>query len=479
MAAPSQIPTRIAIDDIGIDPAIYPRADVDRRLAERYAAVLRDGVTLPPIRVEAWLDGAKPYRILDGAHTHLALQLTGAAGEIDVLLVELNGQDPLLFSASCAIGPTQLKETDARECARRAYQRDPKLSTAAIARAVGRAVSTVNEYIRDLRAVVEMATDLKIMRMHRLGIPQDRIGARLDIPRETVRDHLARLPELAESPNADLERGFPAAQVAEKYDWPEPLVWSVALEGRDDLARFSALQWNLRTWDLWNFKACDARFGDDWPGRIPAHLVAHTLYYFTRQGDLVFDPMAGGGVVPDVCLALRRQCWSFDSADRPDMRPEIEPHYWVPGALRWPVNGKAKPDLVFFDPPYFAKMQDEYAKIADEISTPISSLSRSEYLDFFRDFFSLCRAHTKRTTRLAFLNADWRSFQGVAALDEDPAAITLKDYWDLLEATSWQVTHRIECPMPTERLNGSMVRYMQTRRTIGVVGRTLLVARCC
>jgi hypothetical protein len=26
------------------------------------------------------------------------------------------------------------------------------------------------------------------------------------------------------------------------------------------------------------------------------------------QGDLVFDPMAGGGVVADTCLALNRKC---------------------------------------------------------------------------------------------------------------------------------------------------------------------------
>jgi hypothetical protein len=47
----------------------------------------------------------------------------------------------------------------------------------------------------------------------------------------------------------------------------------------------------------------DKRFGDDWPGRIPAQMIAHILYYFSDQSDLVFDPMAGGGVVADTCLA--------------------------------------------------------------------------------------------------------------------------------------------------------------------------------
>ena len=40
------------------------------------------------------------------------------------------------------------------------------------------------------------------------------------------------------------------------------------------------------------------------PGQIPAQLVGHTLFYFSEVGDLVFDPMAGGGVVPDMCLAF-------------------------------------------------------------------------------------------------------------------------------------------------------------------------------
>jgi hypothetical protein len=39
---------------------------------------------------------------------------------------------------------------------------------------------------------------------------------------------------------------------------------------------------------------CDPRFGDDWPGRIPAQLVAHILYFLSEPGDLVLDSMAGG-----------------------------------------------------------------------------------------------------------------------------------------------------------------------------------------
>jgi len=88
--------------------------------------------------------------------------------------------------------------------------------------------------------------------------------------------------------------------VAEKHGWTEPLVWSIALEGKDDLDRFKALNWGLRTWDLWTWNDCDKRFGDDWPGRIPAQMIAHILYYFSDQNDLVFDPRRWSGELTPV-----------------------------------------------------------------------------------------------------------------------------------------------------------------------------------
>ena len=268
-------------------------------------------------------------------------------------------------------------------------------------RAIGRSRRTVDGYIADLRATQQLDIDIKAYRMNRVGIPQERIAARLGIIQRTVSRHLDYLAALPNSLNADLKKGFSITQVAEKHGWPEALVWSIALEGMDDLERFKALMWGLRTWDVWNSNDCDKRFGDDWPGRIPAQLVGHALYYFTREGDLVFDPMSGGGVVLDTCFAFHRKCRSFDLVHRPETRPEIEPHLWDPEKLVWPVKGKEKPDLIFFDPPYFKKMADQYEEESN------SNLSRKEYLKFFREIFPIFYEHSKRGARIAFLNSDW------------------------------------------------------------------------
>jgi len=113
-----------------------------------------------------------------------------------------------------------------------------------------------------------------------------------------------------------LSQGRDMGYIADHYNMDLALAWALRLEGKADQEKFKELAWGLRTWDLWNFNKGDVLFGDDWPGKIPAQLVAHTLFYFTKPGDLVFDPMAGGGVVSDVCLVFERRCQSFESGHK-------------------------------------------------------------------------------------------------------------------------------------------------------------------
>jgi hypothetical protein len=119
--------------------------------------------------------------------------------------------------------------------ARRAYEKNTRLSSAEIGKAIGRSRQSVDSYIADLRASTELEMDLKIFRMSRVDIPQERIALRLGQTRDIIRMHLGKMPVLAFSPNTDLLKGFTVPQVAEKHGWVEPLVWSIALEEKDDL----------------------------------------------------------------------------------------------------------------------------------------------------------------------------------------------------------------------------------------------------
>ena len=311
------------------------------------------------------------------------------------------------------------------------------------------------------------------------GLAAKRLGAKQVL----IHNHLLKMATLPNLINSDLSRGFTAPQVAEKHNWTEPMVWSLALEGREDIERFKELGWGLRTWDQWEWNDCDKRFGDDWPGRIPAQLIAHILYYFSKQNDLILDPMAGGGVTPDTCLALSRRCWAFDMQDRPETRPEIEPYTWpLPAALQlksstanplsWPVSSKEKPDLIIFDPPYFDK------KAADYDRKGISGLPKKEYLEFLEAFFALLKQNAKKTTRLAFINADWRDFQNKPAMEEShEASILIDDYLKILNKTGWQHTHIIQAPMSAQRFSAVVVSAMQKKRILGVTSRYVIILK--
>jgi hypothetical protein len=458
---------KIQMSDIVLDDTIYPRENIDHKRVLVFVENLRDGFEFDPIQVQVCPDQdlskkKAGYRILDGAHRWCAYKKTGQ-GIIPAIVKTLNKMDPLLYAAKLAIGPKQLTEAETLHTARRAFKNNPQLRSSEIGRAIGRSRQAVDVYIADLRAASLLALDLKIFCLNRLGVPQDRIAKRLSLPRRTLIDHLAKMPGLAKPLYRDLAKGFTISQVAKKYGWPEPMVWSLALNKKSDQARFQALQWGIRTWDLWNFMECDKRFGDEWPGRIPAQLVAHILYFFSEPNDLVLDPMAGGGVCADTCLAMGRRCWSLDMDDRLDIRPEIEPYHWDL-ENKWDdlpiINSKDKPDLIICDPPYFDKKAQEYSEQS------ISGLSRKDYLTFLEKYFLFLKKISKKKTCLAFINSDWRNFQNCPARKEDPhQAILIVDYHEILKKTGWVLTH-IQAPMSSERFNAGVVAAMQQKRSL-------------
>jgi len=212
---------------------------------------------------------------------------------------------------------------------------------------------------RRLRETLRFISKVKALLMNRLDIPLEIIASNLGINWRTAKKY-SQDNVVLKAVRESLKGGLSVPTVAKKYGFPEPLVWSVAFEDKDDQDRFEALGWKIRPWDVWYWNNCDQRFGDDWPGRIPAQMIALILYYFSDQGDLVMDPMTGGGVVPDTSLVLNRKCRSFDMESRLKVRPEIESHFWDVNNMEWPIKGNDKPDLVIFDPPYFSKKSGNY-----------------------------------------------------------------------------------------------------------------------
>ena len=480
----------IKIKNLTWEPSIYPRTAKSRQTIMAYAEALSINASFPPIKIQQVFNypdakdnkRGKTIIVLDGNHRCEAFMEKGIK-EIPAIEWKDHPLDyekhkiPLLLeSARCNTSHgDRLTSNDKKQVARdiASTDRECRYSEIALAEKLGVTRQTVNLWISDIRARQKTNRDCIIIRLSLLGWTQGKIADITGMSQGRVAQIInnANICKI----NNLLSQGHTMDYIAAHYQMDLALAWALRLQGKTDQEKFKALGWGLRTWDLWNFNDCDERFGDDWPGRIPAQLIAHTLYYFTNPGDLVLDPMAGGGVVPDTCLVFERKCQAFDLACR-DNRPEIEFHHWGPQNRTWPVT--KKPDLIFFDPPYYTKKKKEYEQKANKDIPSISSCTRKDYLKFFKDFFTRAHKNTKPSATLAFLNADWRDFESTpAAAEKTDKAITLFDYHSLLKETGWETTHRIECPLSTERLNGNQVKKMQDRRILGTVGRTLLISK--
>jgi len=478
----------VNISDLTLDQFIYPRGGKNEKTVEAYVEALNIGAQFPPIKIQRVFnypngnEKTEAILVLDGIHRWFAFKENGINKIATVewkdkpLDYEKNKVALLLESAECNISHgDRLSPSDKKRIARDIASTDPesKWTESTLAEKLGVIRQTVNAWISDIRTRQKASRNTVILRLNRLGWTHEKIAEVVGLSRNRVSEIVgnANFGEI----DTLLSQGHDMEYIAKHYNMDLALVWALRLEGKTDQEKFKELGWGLRTWDQWNFNECDERFGDDWPGRIPAQLVAHALFYLTKPGDFVLDPMAGGAVVSDVCLLFERKCQSFDLVTL-DSRPEIQNNYWDSQDMSWPTT--KKPDLIFFDPPYFSKKEKDYEKKAAAETPSISSYTKEEYERFLEGFFLLAHQNVKGTTRMAFLNADWRDFESTPVLKENAdSSITIFDYHRLLSKAAWKVTHRIECPLSSERLSGNQVQKMQEKRILGTVGRTLLIAR--
>jgi len=128
----------------------------------------------------------------------------------------------------------------------------------------------------------------------------------------------------------------------------------------------------LETTTLWDFPTQnygDKPHGDNkFNGVTPAFIIWNLLQRYTKEGDLVIDPMCGSGTTIDVCKEESREVIGYDIAPR---RKDIIKN----DARKIPLEDNSA-DFVFIDSPY-----SDNIKYSDE-SKCIGKLS-SEKEDFF------------------------------------------------------------------------------------------------
>ena len=452
---------KLKLADISFDTSIYPRksGDVDSKRVARYVACLRDGDRFPPIKVEPW---ETKYRLLDGLHRKKAHEEIGEL-EIEAEVVALDGQNPLLFSALCQDRGKDLGDSDAESVAQRVFQADPKISNREIAGKLGRSESAVSGYLKDLRARYDMAQDVKIFKMHQLGIPQERIAQRLGVSRDAIQEHLCKTSELNKSTNDLLKAGFSSNTICEKLGWDHTTIYKDIENLKNGKSAENQVPDPLRFADVWNFSECDRKFGHDFKGRIPGQIVQHTLYYYTEVFDIVVDPMAGSGTTIDVSkLMLRR----YRAYDLNPVRSDIQKHNILDGL---PEETKGC-NLIFADPPYWDMNEGDY----QHPEGSLASLTLDAFLAWEAEFAKSCKTMLAKEGHVAFLI---QSQTGPSVPADRGYIDHAFEAYQRFAGVGLTPIRRYSVPMPTETLTPQHIEKAKEERRMLILVRDLLIFR--
>ena len=212
----------------------------------------------------------------------------------------------------------------------------------------------------------------------------------------------------------------------------------------------------LRFFDVWNFPSRETEQGREYPGSIPAGIVFNTLYYFSNPGNIIVDPMAGGGVVYDTATEMERVPLCYDINPS---RPEIQRHNIEHGFPRETQDC----DLIFIDPPYYKKKEKEYG------STSISAYSRKEYLDFFDQLAENSYKTLKKEGILAFLMSNYIDYV------DRKESIWVNDYLNKFKKAGFNLIMEIQCPLSTQQYTGFQVNQAKEKKKILIISRSLLI----
>jgi len=472
---------QIKISDIVWDPSIYPREKWNMATVERYADAMISGDVFPPMTVEK-----ETGVLLDGKHRveayKKAAEIAKAAKDpVD----ERNFEDVSVDLVSVPAGMTtryyaatlssrhgfRMSNTDLKTLALQEFDPDlhkddaewvmPDAQTWGKGLSVSK--STVYEWVGHFINRAKASRETKAVRLSALGWTNQEIADRLDVKSEATirldRDN-SELGKIANS-IGKLWNTKSVAEWANRMAIPLTDAMAAAMVGLGDDERLKKLDIKIQPYDVWNFYGCHDLMGDKHPGRIPGELVCHALYFMTKQGDLVVDPMVGSGTTLDACLLMGRKARGYDIDGRHE-RVDIEKHNLSDG---WP-DKVSKAALVFWDPPYFDKKDDGY------IDSSISAMEPEDYYHWLSDKFASLHDASGPNTKLAFLMSDWDPLN--AKHHRDSKGLYLWDYADALRTASWKIQRQIQCPLPTQQVHPDIVTKFRESRRLARLGRYLL-----
>lgn len=479
---------KVRLEEVTLDENIYPRIKRSEKLIEEFVDALRVGDEFPPIEVQKVKIQTEDEEVtktilLDGWHRLEAYRRYNGQGDVEpieeiearfwkseVLDYKESLIDLMVRSAELNMKHgLRLKRGEAKNHLQkmaRLSEKPFKIIWGDIAKKFGVTPQWVSECVSDILAERRMSRDAFIYKLSLLGwTQQDIVHVIEEInTQSTISEIIAELKEL----NSTIQDDFyvkrkPIDEVIKYHHLNVPLAWAIILDGKSDLERFklfgdSEYQDDApRIYNVWNFANCDPRLGDDHPGRIPGQIVLNLLYYYTKQGDLVVDPMAGGGSTIDACLVMGRKCRAYDINP---IRKDVVQCNLYDG---FPKEAKGC-DFIFLDPPYWNLQKGFY------VEESVSEVSLEEWLNFMEKIIKDSYETVREGGHVALI---------VEAMVDERGT---KEFYDLpymcmkfFEDAGFKEVHRISVPVTTQVKSPRDVEFAKERKIILDVNRDLIV----
>ena len=477
--------SKISVDEIFYEDFVYPRSKHSDITVDSYTESLLSGAEFPAIELQrVQYDGEVKNVLVDGWHRWQAHIKASKQGDLfvdadnfkqiefqywqlDKILPRNDTLEMLRMKLRAAAVNSQhgdrLKITEKESVAREIAENSPKeeITQKEVAAGLGVRQQQISEWVADIRARQTAGRDCLIKKLSLLGWTQAEIGEKVGISRNRVSEIVGNTDfgKTDTELQTFLSQGRQMDWITEHYSIDMPLAWALRLYGMPDLERFKELEIPLKLYDDWSFQGCDVRMGISYPGRIPGQLVMNALYYYTEPGDLVIDPMAGGGSVVDACLLMNRKCYAYDLVPS---REDIQEHD-IESSLP-PASDKCA--LMFIDPPYWSMLDEQYSDEA------VSSKTLPEFNEWLGKLASDCYTTLKPGAKLAFLiqNQTEKDIpEGEYYLDHVFTA-----YKGFVDA-GFKMMRRINCPLNTETFTPQQVDASKEAKHLMGLVRDLLV----
>ena len=220
------------------------------------------------------------------------------------------------------------------------------------------------------------------------------------------------------------------------------------------------LNW-LRVYNVWNFAERDESLGIEYPGNIPGQIAMNVIHYYTNEGDLVVDPMAGGGSTIDACKKLNRRCLAYDINC---VRKDIQYNDITKG---FPPETQDC-QLIFLDPPYHNLLQKDY------VASSVSSLALIDFLDFIEQLAVDCHTTVKKGGFVTFLCQNF--YHKFASFDGGCTNFTIEGYKRFTNA-GFQLVNEINCPQTSQVYSAGDVQLAKAQKGMLNLVRDLFVYR--